>query len=90
MQNGNRCRQMRQAAAERVRMERHMLKQAGAWPSLPKSTAPKTDYADVLAKSIPWLRNAFAHPRYHAIIVPGQATFQLQLTAEFINQLFAP
>jgi len=38
-------RQMRQAAAERVRMERHMLKQAGPWPSLPKSTAPKTDYA---------------------------------------------
>jgi hypothetical protein len=35
------------------------------------------------------LRNAFAHPRGHAIHMPGEALFALRFSVEFINQLYA-
>jgi len=49
----------------------------------------RMDYGDTLAGVIPYLRNAFAHPKMHSTVAPGQALFQLRLTAEFVNQLFA-
>jgi hypothetical protein len=44
-------------------------------------------YMEILAESIPFLRNEFAHgtPMLH----PGGA-FSVRLCAEFINQLFRP
>ena len=50
----------------------------------------KSDYDNTLTGVIPHLRNALAHPRMHSIAIPVEAFFQLRLTAEFINQLFAP
>jgi len=82
-------REMRQSAAERLRMDRQVLRQSGFWPKLSRSQAARADYAKILAAVIPSLRNTFAHPRCHAIITPGDALFQLQITSEFINQLFA-
>jgi hypothetical protein len=80
-------REMRRDAAERIRLDRHILRQTGTWPV---ASASQADYTKILAKSLPWLRNAFAHPQRHTIITPGQALFQLRITGELINQLFAP
>ena len=82
-------RNMRHLKAERLRADREMLKYFGQYPKT-GTVLPKSDYGKVLAKVIPSLRNAFAHPRNHAVIMPGEALLQLHITAEFINQLFTP
>lgn len=75
-------REIRQNQAKMLRMYRQMKG--------PRPKRVKTDYGKILGGVIPKLRNAFAHPRMHSIAVPGEALFQLRLTGEFINQLFAP
>jgi hypothetical protein len=55
---------------------------------LRKSELPKNDYLAVLEKSIPALRNAYAHPHGRAIYLPHEAIFSLSFAAEFINQLY--
>jgi hypothetical protein len=74
-------RRMRQQQAWSLRLERQLVK-------IPKSSIPKSDYAKVLLQTLPKLRNAFAHPRGHAIHLPADALFALQFGAEFVNQLF--
>lgn len=81
-------RNLRQTQAERLRADRHIFKLAGPPFAKAGSPIPKTDYGEILAQAVPFLRNAFAHPRKHAIIMPGEALMQLHITSEFINQLF--
>lgn len=47
-----------------------------------------SDYTDILVETIPKLRNSFAHPTNHTILLPGQAAASLSIAAEIINQLF--
>ena len=75
-------RNARQAAAERLRMERKIIRGMRSDPQMARN------YPSVLADAIRKMRNIHAHPRMHMIITPGDALDQLQLTAEFINQLF--
>jgi hypothetical protein len=75
-------REGRQSQAEMLRIYRQM--------KLPLAKKVKSDYGNILAGVIPRLRNAFAHPKMHTIAMPGEALFQLRLTADFINQLFEP
>ncbi|HJT21323.1 MAG TPA: hypothetical protein VJ746_12680 [Nitrospira sp.] len=49
---------------------------------------PIEDYCAILAKSIPSLRNVFAHPERDMIVLPSDAISTMVLAAEFINQLF--
>jgi hypothetical protein len=50
---------------------------------------PETEeYCRVLAKNIPKLRNAFAHPQITTILFPHQASSSIKTSSEFINQLF--
>ena len=81
-------RQMRQSAADRLRSDRQIVRQSGSLPKVSPSGLAKANYPKVLADVIPPLRNAFAHPRYHAIVTPGDALFDLQIASELINQLF--
>ena len=74
-------REIRNKEAEMLRLYRQM--------KLPVAKL-KSDYTNLLAGVIPYLRNAFAHPKGHSIVPPGYALFQLRLTAELINQLFLP
>lgn len=74
-------RRMREAQSHDLRLLRRITK-------IPQSSVPKSDYQRILLETIPSLRNAFAHPRSHAIHMPGDAFFQVRFTAEFINQLF--
>jgi hypothetical protein len=53
-----------------------------------RSNLPKNDYLAILLKSLPKLRNSFAHPSGHAIHFPHEAIFSLRFAAEFVNQLF--
>lgn len=46
------------------------------------------DYTSILIESLPYLRNSFAHPSSQMILVPGEATSSLRISAELINQLF--
>lgn len=73
---------IRERQAESLRMLRQIEKIA-------RSSVPKSDYPKVLLRTLPKLRNAFVHPRSHAIQLPGGALFSLRLTTEFINQLWA-
>ena len=77
-------REMRKNLADYLRRYRFMGRKIST------SELPKSDYAKTLSEVMPSLRNRFAHPRGHQIMMPHEALFQLQLTAEFINQLFAP
>jgi hypothetical protein len=72
---------MRQEAADRLRMDRSIMKVSGK--------RIKTDFPRILASTIPMMRNAFAHPRGHSIAMPSEAIVSLRLTAELVNQLFA-
>lgn len=75
-------RQMRQKQAQYLRRLRQITK-------IPKSGVPKTDYLRVLLKDLPSLRNKrFVHPRSQPSEWVWSALSLLQLTAEFINQLF--
>lgn len=74
-------RQRRQERAMHLRMMRQIQK-------IPRSSVPRSDYPKVLLRTLPKLRNALAHPRGHAIQLPGGALFSLRFAAEFINQLF--
>jgi hypothetical protein len=71
---------IRQNLAERLRNDRKVMR-AG-------TRLRKSEYADSLATSLPYLRNAFAHPRMHQIVMPEQAKSMLRITAELVNQLF--
>jgi hypothetical protein len=73
---------IRKNQADWLRWERQILK-------LRRRQPPKGSYGEVLAETIPYLRNSFAHPHMHTIITPGQAFAQLRILAELINQLFA-
>jgi len=75
------ARGIRQQRALSLRVQRQIGK-------LHKSSVPKSDYRRVLLETLPKLRNAFAHPRGHAIHMPGDAFFALRFSAEFVNQLF--
>jgi hypothetical protein len=75
-------RMMRENLAHDLRLYRAMGRSS--------TSMPKSDYAAVLRRAIPSLRNSFAHPRGHSILMPGEALFQLRFTSEFINHLFAP
>lgn len=48
----------------------------------------KYDFLGVMEENLPGIRNSYAHPNYHTIIVPGHARNSLRFAAEFINQLF--
>lgn len=49
---------------------------------------PETEgYCKILIDTIPYLRNAFAHPT-GMLLAPGQAIFGIKVAAELINQLF--
>lgn len=74
-------RRIRQRKAEYIRLQRQ-------YQNIPRSSVPRSDYAEVLRKVLPNLRNSFAHPRGHSICMPGDALFALRFAAEFINQLF--
>jgi hypothetical protein len=74
-------RRIRQQQALGLRLEREIRK-------VPRSSVPKSNYPEILLETLPKLRNAFAHPRGHAIHLPGDALFALRFAAEFINQLF--
>ncbi|MBZ5671591.1 MAG: hypothetical protein LAO04_17920 [Acidobacteriia bacterium] len=76
-------RRIRQQRALSLRLERQIRK-------MPRSSVPKSDYPKVLLQTLPKLRNAFAHPRMHAIYLPGDALFALRFAADFVNQLFSP
>ena len=72
------------------------------FPSLPEAqalmgeiaeavNAPLTTperYVDLLKKTLPKIRNAFAHPKNHAILMPGMALTGMIRSAEIINQLW--
>jgi hypothetical protein len=73
--------EIRQEKARNLRLLRKLEK-------LTRSSLPKNDYLAILLKSLPNLRNSFAHPSGQAIHFPHEAIFALQFTAEFINQLF--
>jgi hypothetical protein len=73
---------IRRQRAEDLRLLRGIEKITRA--NLPKKNA----YLEVLLKSLPKLRNSFAHPGAQAIHFPHEAIFSLRFTAEFINQLF--
>jgi HD superfamily phosphohydrolase len=50
---------------------------------------PETEeYCRVLAQNIPKSRNAFAHPWMTTIVPSHQASFNIKISSEFINQLF--
>jgi hypothetical protein len=84
-------RELRQIQAERLRVDRQIRKASGSQSMKSyRSPIPKTDYAEILERAIPDLRNAFAHPRKQAIVMPGQALLELKITSELINQLFTP
>jgi hypothetical protein len=61
-------REMRVAAAQRLRIERRIMKQSSSWPRNSGRRKATDDYASVLSKAIPWVRNTFAHPRRHTIV----------------------
>jgi hypothetical protein len=72
---------IRQQQAENLRMLRRL-------ENITRSSLPKNDYLAILLKSLPKLRNSFAHPSGHAIHFPHEAIFSLRFAAEFVNQLF--
>ena len=76
-------RQIRQSRAESLRLERQIRK-------IPRSSVPNNDYSKILLQFLPKLRNSFAHPRGHTIVLPGEALHALRFSAEFVNQLFGP
>jgi hypothetical protein len=45
-------------------------------------------YVPILAKTMPRIRNRWAHPKLHAIVTPGMAFDDLVLAQETINQLW--
>lgn len=75
-------RRIRREQAHELRLMRQIQK-------IPKSSVPSTDYRKIIVETLPKLRNAFAHPRGHAIHLPGDALFALQFAADFVNQLFS-
>ncbi len=56
--------------------------------SLNAQLATPERYVDVLKKSLPKIRNAFAHPKNHTILMPGMALSGMIRSAEIINQLW--
>jgi hypothetical protein len=72
---------IRQVRADSLKSERQIRK-------FPRSSVPKNDYLKILLQSLPKLRNSFAHPRGHTILLPGEALRALRFSAEFVNQLF--
>lgn len=46
-------------------------------------------YTKILLETMPFLRNAFAHPASNTILTPGDAVSSLRRASELINQLFA-
>lgn len=46
------------------------------------------DYTLILIQTLPYLRNAFAHPTSQMILTPSYAISSLTVAAELINQLF--
>ena len=74
-------RRMRQAKAQNLRMFRGVK-------TMMKSGVPKNDYLAVLLKTLPNLRNSFAHPKGQSIHFPHDARFELRFAADFVNQLF--
>jgi hypothetical protein len=49
---------------------------------------PNEDYCSVLEKTIPYMRNFFAHPEMKTILMPSYGVHALVLATEFINPLF--
>jgi hypothetical protein len=72
---------IRQQQTENLRTRRR-------FDNITRSSLPKNDYLAILLKSLPKLRNSFAHPSGHAIHFPHEATFSVRFAAEFVNQLF--
>ncbi len=54
----------------------------------PSLGQPVPDYCSILEKSVPYLRNSFAHPEIDQKAGPGDAYASLIIASEFINQLF--
>ena len=54
----------------------------------PVNKLPQRPYVETLIETLPKIRNSFAHPEMHSIMVPGQAVGGLILAAEIINQLW--
>jgi hypothetical protein len=83
-------RSRRQSQAEQLRADRQIMRlpESPIAMKFSVSPIPKSDYGEILAKALPYLRNSFAHPQGHAIIMPWEALRQLRITAELINQLF--
>jgi len=74
-------RRSRQVRADTLRFIRQL-------ETIHRTSVPKHNYSKVLLQTLPRLRNAFAHPRGHAIRLPQEALSALRLSAEFVNQLF--
>jgi hypothetical protein len=75
--------------ARRIRQQRALsLRLQRQFEKIPRSSVPRSDYRRALVETLPKLRNAFAHPRGHAIHLPGDALFALHFSAELTNQLF--
>lgn len=73
----------------RMQEESEMLENALRESGLPvPAPVPANSYVKILAKTLPSLRNQFAHPKYLPIQVPGGAFFAIRFAAEFINQLY--
>jgi len=72
----------RRANAEEMRQE--MAEILGRDPE----PEPEVPYLDVLIRTLPYLRNRFAHPDIHTILPPGPALDSLIVAAEIINQLW--
>ena len=75
-------RELRKNIADRLRADRRITGIRGS------SGLPKGDYAKDLSERVRKLRNYFAHPRDHSILMPGDALFQFHMTADLINQLW--
>lgn len=73
----------------RIRQQQAMMDEALRHAGLPVNLLPPADtYLQILAETLPSLRNYFAHPRGFAIQTPGGAFFSIRFASEFINQLF--
>ena len=67
--------------------EKAALKELDGVPS----TLPQSDqYFKVLVKTLPSLRNIYAHPKHINIVTPGMAFHSIRFAGELANQLFAP
>jgi hypothetical protein len=49
---------------------------------------PEPPYVDIVRTWLPKVRNSFAHPKMHTILMPGQVVDSLILAAEIVNQLW--